>query len=61
MRGVERDTLVAHEALFKAQSVAARRPNPDLNTRTLSRREAVQSSNIEGTQSEIGDVMGSVI
>lgn len=57
MRGVERDTMAAHEALSKAQSVAAHLPNPDLITRTLSRREAVQSSNIEGTQSEIGDVM----
>ncbi len=57
IRGVERDTLAAHEALSKAQSVAAHLPNPDLITRTLSRREAVQSSKIEGTQSEIGDVM----
>ena len=57
IRGAERDILAAHEALSKAKSVAAHLPNPDLITRTLSRREAVQSSKIEGTQSGIGDLM----
>lgn len=57
IQGAERDTLAAHEALSKAHAVAAHLPNPDLITRTLSRREAVQSSRIEGTQSGISDVM----
>jgi Fic family protein len=55
--GVERTVTEAQEALSRLQEVARHLPNPDLITRTLTRREAVQSSRIEGTQSEISDVM----
>lgn len=55
--GVERNIAEAQEALSRLQEVARHLPNPELITRTLTRREAVQSSRIEGTRSEISDVM----
>lgn len=46
----------AHEALGALRVAAATLPNAALITRTLSRREAVQSSQIEGTQTRIPDL-----
>ncbi|UPU37471.1 Fic family protein [Geomonas paludis] len=47
----------AHEALGRLQASAASLPNPNLITRTLDRREAVRSSQIEGTSSDLDDVL----
>jgi Fic family protein len=47
----------AHEALGRLQASAASLPNPNLVTRTLDRREAVRSSQIEGTSSDLDDVL----
>lgn len=46
----------AHEALGRLQAFCARIPNPDLVTRTFDRREAVRSSQIEGTNSDVNDL-----
>jgi Fic family protein len=43
----------AHQALGALQAATAHLPNVDLITRTLSRREAVQSSGIEGTRTDL--------
>jgi Fic family protein len=43
----------AAEALVRLQVEIEQLPNPDLVTRTLSRREAVLSSQIEGTQASL--------
>src|ERR1700754_2439722 len=47
---------LAHEALGRLQSSVASLPNTDLITRTLARREAVQSSQIEGTQTQLPEL-----
>ena len=47
----------AHEALGAVQAATSRLPNPNLATRTLDRREAVRSSQIEGTSSEVDQVL----
>ncbi|MBJ6749564.1 Fic family protein [Geomonas anaerohicana] len=47
----------AHEALGRLQASASSLPNPNLITRTLDRREAVRSSQIEGTSSDLDDVL----
>lgn len=44
-------------ALGELKGRLAGRPNMDLLTRTLARREAVQSSQIEGTKSNLRDVL----
>lgn len=43
----------AHQALGGLQAATANLPNVDLITRTLGRREAVQSSGIEGTRTDL--------
>ena len=43
----------AHEALGELRAATMNLPNPDLVTRTFDRREAVRSSQIEGTQSDM--------
>lgn len=50
------DVVKAHEALGAVQAATSRLPNPNLATRTLDRREAVRSSQIEGTSSDIDQV-----
>jgi len=50
------DLVKAHEALGAVQAATSRLPNPNLVTRTLDRREAVRSSQIEGTSSEVDQV-----
>lgn len=51
------DVVKAHEALGAVQAATSRLPNPNLATRTLDRREAVRSSQIEGTSSEVDQVL----
>ena len=46
----------AHEALGALRTAAATLPNADPITRTLSRREAVLSSQIEGTRTQLPDL-----
>ncbi len=43
----------AHAALGRLQGVMSHLPNADMVTRTLARREAVRSSQIEGTQTNL--------
>lgn len=47
----------AHAALGRLQGATAHIPNVDMVTRTLARREAVMSSNIEGTQSDLQQLL----
>jgi Fic family protein len=47
----------AHEALGRLQGALAHIPNADLVTRTLARREAVGSSQIEGTRSDLSQLL----
>ena len=47
----------AHEALGALKMSTANLPNPDLVTRTLDRREAVRSSQIEGTHSDMDQLL----
>lgn len=54
--GIDRLLLRAHEALAALQATNAKLPNPNLILRTLDRREAVRSSQIEGTTADINHV-----
>jgi len=61
---VDLDVVAPQRLLFNAQAAldrlraaAEHLPNPDLITRTLSRREAVMSSQIEGTHAGLQDVL----
>jgi Fic family protein len=47
----------AYAALGRLQASLANIPNADMVTRTLARREAVMSSNIEGTQSDLQQLL----
>lgn len=47
----------AYAALGRLQGSLANIPNADMVTRTLARREAVMSSNIEGTQSDLRQLL----
>ncbi|WP_417070432.1 Fic family protein [Niveibacterium terrae] len=49
--------LAAGEALARLRGIAESVPNADLFARTLDRREAVRSSQIEGTQSDLHDLL----
>ena len=55
--GIKAEIIKAHEALGELKAVTSRLPNPDLITRTLDRREAVLSSQIEGTHSDLDDLL----
>ena len=57
LKDVFGDVVRAHEALGAVQAATSRRPNPNLATRTLDRREAVRSSQIEGTSADIDQVL----
>ncbi len=58
LEGVCRDELNrAHKTLDLLAEVSDRLPNPNLITRTADRREAVRSSQIEGTNSDIDDLL----
>lgn len=56
LAGVEGQIRHAHEALAMLQAKIQSLPNPDIILRTLDRREAVRSSQIEGTQAEVDHV-----
>ena len=57
IKGVDHGQLVrAHDALDLLEEVSSRLPNPNLLTRTYDRREAVRSSQIEGTYSGMDDL-----
>ncbi len=47
----------AHAALGRLQGALAHIPNADMVTRTLARREAVSSSQIEGTQTDLPQLL----
>lgn len=47
----------AHAALGRLQGAMAHLPNADLVTRTLARREAVKSSQIEGTRATLPELL----
>lgn len=55
--GLRGEVPRAHEALGALQAATAALPNRHLVTRTLDRREAVRSSQIEGTSSDVDDVL----
>ena len=57
LTGVQNELLRAHAALNHLEDLSARLPNPDLITRTADRREAVRSSQIEGTHSDVDDLL----
>lgn len=48
---------MAHEQLAMLRATVASLPNSNLVVRSLARREAVQSSKMEGTRADIDDVM----
>lgn len=51
--GAEGDLFAAHEALSQLKATTAGLLNPNLITRTLDRREAVRSSQIEGSNADV--------
>ena len=55
--GLRGEVAKAHEALGLLQASVDSLPNRNLVTRTLDRREAVRSSQIEGTGSEVDDLL----
>jgi Fic family protein len=55
--GIQNEVARAHEALGALQALTAKLPNPNLVTRTFDRREAVRSSQIEGTNSGVNDLL----
>jgi Fic family protein len=55
--GLSGEIAKAHEALGRLQASVATLPNRNLVTRTLDRREAVRSSQIEGTASDLDQVL----
>lgn len=57
LQGVESDLFAAHEALSRLKEASARLLNHNLITRTLDRREAVRSSQIEGSNSEMDELL----
>ena len=52
-KGIIKEVVRAHEALGELRIATTRLPNPNLVTRTFDRREAVRSSQIEGTRSDM--------
>lgn len=55
-KGIIKEVIHAHEALGELRVSTARLPNPNLVTRTFDRREAVRSSQIEGTSSDMNQL-----
>jgi len=51
------DTTRAMQALERLKTAVALLPNTDMVTRTLARREAVQSSQIEGTRTQLHELL----
>ena len=57
LQGLQGEVSRAHTALANLQILTEGLPNPDLVTRTADRREAVRSSQIEGTNSGINELL----
>jgi Fic family protein len=57
VRAVMAPLLAAERAIARLAAIAQRLPRPDLITRSLERREAVLSSQIEGTQTDLTQLM----
>jgi cell filamentation protein, protein adenylyltransferase len=57
LQGLHGEVSRAHTALANLQTLSEGLPNPDLVTRTADRREAVRSSQIEGTSSGLNDLL----
>ena len=55
--GIQGEVAKAHEALGALQAATAALQNPNIVTRTLDRREAVRSSQIEGTSSDVNELL----
>jgi Fic family protein len=55
--GHDRGFAAAHQALGRLAAALSRIPNVDMVTRTLARREAVMSSQIEGTRSDLPQLL----
>lgn len=55
--GLGNEVTRAHEALGTLQAATVALSNPNLVTRTFDRREAVRSSQIEGTSSDVHDLL----
>ena len=55
-KGILKEVIHAHEALGELRVSTARLPNLNLVTRTFDRREAVRSSQIEGTSSDMSQL-----
>lgn len=56
LKGVGDELRRASNALELLKDLSSRLPNPDLITRTADRREAVRSSQIEGTNAGVNDL-----
>ena len=57
LTGMHNELIRAHEALSALKTLTEQLPKPDLVMRTLDRREAVRSSQIEGTHSDVNDLL----
>lgn len=57
LTGVENSLYCAHEALAQLKAATLALLNPNLITRTLDRREAVRSSQIEGSHSDVDQLL----
>lgn len=57
LEGVEPELFAAHEALSRLKEASAQLRHHNLITRTLDRREAVRSSQIEGSNSEMDELL----
>ncbi len=57
LAGLQGEVTRAHETLATLKALSASIPNPDLVTRTSDRREAVRSSQIEGTNAGVNDLL----
>jgi Fic family protein len=57
LQGLQGEVSRAHTALANLQTLTEGLPNADLVTRTADRREAVRSSQIEGTSSGINELL----
>ena len=57
LTGMHNELIRAHEALSALKMLTEQLPKSDLVMRTLDRREAVRSSQIEGTNADVNDLL----
>src|SRR6266540_938126 len=57
LKGLRDELPRARAALDLLKDLSSRLPNPNLITRTADRREAVRSSQIEGTNAGVNDLL----